>query len=91
VYVVPDGISDEDAAQFSLNPITAWGLLHEARATAGDWIAGRAQMVDALWRAIAERSITLPVKARYALDQAALAIDELRPNPGGGKVLLCTS
>lgn len=39
VHVVPDDIADEDAAQFSLNPITAWGLLEQARATAGEWIA----------------------------------------------------
>lgn len=39
LYVVPDGIPDEDAAQFSLNPVTAWALLDESHAGAGEWIA----------------------------------------------------
>lgn len=217
VYIVPDGIADEDAAQFPLNPITAWGLLDEAGVAAGDWLAvnaatsavarlvaglaarrkvhviaivraapasasslpettividstdlsarvlsatggvpvaalldavggtavtrvlpalkrggpivsygmlgsepaqmfnadmiyrnlrwqgfgvdhwlaqagahQRAQMVQALWRALAEGAITLPVKARYALERAIEAIDTLRTDPGAGKVLLCT-
>lgn len=211
---VPDGIADEDAAQYSLNPVTAWGLLDEARVAGGDWIvvnaatslvarlaiglatrrgvhavaivrggpaptlpaavvvdaadlservlaatggaavsalldaiggtavtrmlpalkpgativsygllgsepaqisnadliyrnlrwqgfgvdlwlahAGaqeRARMTHALWRAMAGHAITLPVKARYALDRAALAIAELRTGSGFGKVLLST-
>ena len=218
LYVVPDGIAEEDAAQFSLNPVTAWGLLDQARATAGDWIAvnaatsqvarlviglarqrkmdvvaivrtalvptlpatqvvidsapdsgdlsehiravtggvpvaalldavggpaltrvipalkpgarivsygllgsepaqmsnadmiyrnlhwqgfgidhwlthagieRRAEMVHALWRAIADGSIALPVKARYPTEGAVEAIGQLRSDSGMGKVLLC--
>jgi NADPH:quinone reductase len=35
---VPADISDDAACQLSLNPITAWALLDEAKAKAGDWI-----------------------------------------------------
>src|SRR5262245_59081807 len=37
-YVVPDRIPIEAAAQFSLNPVTAWALLDELSVDAGDWI-----------------------------------------------------
>src|ERR1700760_1719013 len=36
---VPTDITDEVACQISLNPITAWALLDEAKASVGDWIA----------------------------------------------------
>jgi NADPH:quinone reductase-like Zn-dependent oxidoreductase len=39
VYVVPDGAPIESAAQFALNPVTAWALLDETGAQPGDWIA----------------------------------------------------
>ncbi len=39
LWLVPPGIDPEAAAQFSLNPITAWGLLDELRTAPGDWIA----------------------------------------------------
>jgi NADPH2:quinone reductase len=35
---VPDDIPDDAACQFSVNPITAWALLDEANAGAGDWV-----------------------------------------------------
>jgi NADPH:quinone reductase-like Zn-dependent oxidoreductase len=35
----PEEVAVEDAAQFPLNPITAWGLLHTADAHAPGWIA----------------------------------------------------
>ena len=38
-YVVPDGVSAEQAAQFALNPVTAWALLDELHVHAGEWIA----------------------------------------------------
>ena len=56
LHIVPAGIAAESAAQFSLNPITAWGLLDEVRANKGDWIAinaatsGIAQLVRDLAR-----------------------------------------
>jgi NADPH2:quinone reductase len=39
LYVVPEGIDAERAGQFSLNPVTAWALVDEVQAQAGDWIA----------------------------------------------------
>src|SRR5512146_983001 len=55
-YVVPDDISIEDAAQLSLNPITAWGLLDMANAGPGDVIAITAptSSVARITRALAE-------------------------------------
>jgi len=38
-YVVPEGVSAEQAAQFALNPVTAWALLDELHVQAGEWIA----------------------------------------------------
>jgi NADPH:quinone reductase len=38
LIAVPPDMSDDDAGQISLNPITAWGLLEEAGAAPGDWI-----------------------------------------------------
>jgi NADPH:quinone reductase len=55
-HVVPDAVDIERAAQFSLNPITAWALLDELSTRSSDWIAltaGRSsvsRMVAALAR-----------------------------------------
>jgi NADPH2:quinone reductase len=35
---VPEDMSHEIACQMSLNPVTGWALLREARCTSGDWI-----------------------------------------------------
>jgi len=37
-FVVPEDIAAEVAAQFPVNPITAWGLLDVARAQPGQWL-----------------------------------------------------
>jgi NADPH:quinone reductase-like Zn-dependent oxidoreductase len=37
-FEVPDDIPDDIACQFSLNPVTAWGLLNQASAASGDWV-----------------------------------------------------
>jgi len=52
---VPDEVSDDDACQIALNPITAWALLEEAKAGPGDWIALTAggSTVSALMAALA--------------------------------------
>src|SRR4029450_9010542 len=39
LYPVPDGVAMSSAAQFALNPITAWALIDELGARVGDWIA----------------------------------------------------
>ncbi|MBS0534648.1 MAG: zinc-binding dehydrogenase [Proteobacteria bacterium] len=38
LIVVPSEVSDEQACQVSLNPVTAYALLDEARAAPGQWI-----------------------------------------------------
>lgn len=38
LIAVPPDISDDDASQISLNPVTAWGLLEEAAVAPDDWI-----------------------------------------------------
>jgi NADPH2:quinone reductase len=56
VFEVPAGIASVQAAQFVVNPITAWGLLEMARARAGEWIAltAASSSVAALVSALAE-------------------------------------
>jgi NADPH:quinone reductase-like Zn-dependent oxidoreductase len=56
-YVVPDGVAIDTAAQFSLNPVTAWALLDELTIVPGDWIAVSAprSALARLVAAIAER------------------------------------
>jgi NADPH:quinone reductase len=57
LIAVPADVVDENAAQISLNPITAWALLDEAKAGAGDWILVTAatSTVSNLISAIARR------------------------------------
>lgn len=38
LFKLPSAFPVEKAAQFSLNPLTAWALLHEARPAPGDWL-----------------------------------------------------
>ncbi|MGA7390312.1 MAG: zinc-dependent alcohol dehydrogenase family protein [Pseudolabrys sp.] len=54
---VPADIPDDVACQFSLNPITAWALLDEAKVKAGDWIllTAAASTVSNLITAMAKR------------------------------------
>ena len=54
---VPTDITDDVACQISLNPITAWALLNEAKVRAGDWImlTAAASTVSNLIAAMAER------------------------------------
>lgn len=49
LYVVPDGVPIESAAQFALNPVTAWALLDELHLRRGDWI-----VINAATSAIAQ-------------------------------------
>lgn len=54
IHVVPERVDVERAAQFSLNPVTAWALLHEIQSAPPEWIAltagtsGVSQLVSAL-------------------------------------------
>jgi len=60
VYAVPDAVASDAAAQFVVNPLTAWGLLEAAGVRAGDCIAltAAASSVAALVGALAvERGV----------------------------------
>jgi hypothetical protein len=56
-YIVPGGVAIDTAAQFALNPVTAWALLDELTVAPGDWIAVSAlrSAIARLVTAIAER------------------------------------
>ena len=56
-YIVPDGLAIDTAAQFALNPVTAWALLDELTVVPGDWIAVSAprSAIARLVTAMAER------------------------------------
>jgi NADPH:quinone reductase-like Zn-dependent oxidoreductase len=47
-YVVPEEIATDSAAQFALNPVTAWALLDEVGVRPGDWL-----LLDAARSAVA--------------------------------------
>jgi NADPH:quinone reductase-like Zn-dependent oxidoreductase len=38
IIILPDDFPIDKAAQFFLNPFTAWGLLEESKLNAGDWL-----------------------------------------------------
>ena len=87
VVPVPNGVSDEDAAQAIVNPVTAWVLtMVEHRLKPGDWLAQTAagstvgRLVLQLARSEKFRTINI-VRRRAQLPEIA----EL-----GGDVMLCT-
>jgi NADPH:quinone reductase-like Zn-dependent oxidoreductase len=63
VFRIPDGVQAQAACQFSLNPITAWALLHESHAKPGGWIAINAgsSTVSGLLRVLARSEGLNPV------------------------------
>ncbi len=88
-FVVPDDISTEDAAQFSLNPITAWGLLDMADVAPGDVIAltAPASSVARITRVLAEsRGIRVVDVARDGATQANGGLAALVDCVGGSLV-----
>ena len=87
--IVPEGIAEDDAAQFSLNPVTAWGLLDSAGAAAGEWIAVNAatsQVARLVIELAALRKLGVVAMARSALvpalPAAALLIDAAQDAAG---------
>lgn len=89
-FVVPDDISTDDAAQFALNPITAWGLLDMADVARGDIIAltAPASSVARITRALAEsRGLRVVEVDRDGAPAAELE----RVRAGGGLAALLDS
>ncbi len=58
IYPVPEGIPDELACQFSLNPLTAWGLLEECG------LAGPARILATAGHSAVARLLSELAKAR---------------------------
>jgi NADPH:quinone reductase-like Zn-dependent oxidoreductase len=76
-FAVPEAVSDDDASQLPLNPITAWGLLSMANVRPGDWVGLTAprSSVSQLVVALADmRGVrTLPIETTTDGDLAAKA------------------
>ncbi|MDO6435157.1 zinc-dependent alcohol dehydrogenase family protein [Flavitalea sp. BT771] len=81
--VLPAGFPVEKAAQFSLNPFTAWGLLETARPVAGEWmlLTGANSSVSQILIQLAHRSGVRIIALVRDLAQAdglrALGADEV--------------
>lgn len=75
VYPVPDGIPDEVACQFPLNPLTAWGLLAECQLPPGARIlatAGRSVLARTLAALARRRRLELVLLVREGTEQVAI-------------------
>lgn len=84
LFPVPDGISDEDAAGFFVNPATAWVMTREVlRVPAGAWLlqsaAGSAvgKMVIKLGKKLGFRTINLVRRAETAETLRKLGAEEI--------------
>jgi len=82
LFPVPDGIADEDAAGFFVNPVTAWVMTHEVlRVPPGAWLlqsaAGSAlgKMVIKLGNQLGFRTINLVRRAETAETLRTLGAD----------------
>jgi len=85
---VPDGVSDEDAAQALINPMTALALtMHEHKLEAGEWLVQSAagstvgRLVLQLSQALGFHTINLVRRAEQVAEIKAL----------GGDIVLCTA
>ena len=87
VFRVPDGVRAQAACQFSLNPITAWALLHESDAKPGDWITINAgsSTVAGLLRVLAGSEGLRPVSIYRgkAPDGSGIAVSSEAPDLAG--------
>jgi NADPH2:quinone reductase len=89
VYRVPDGVPDEVACQFPLNPLTAWGLLDECRLPPGSRLlitAGRSVVAGLLTALALRRGIDPYLLVREASDYRVLAADGRRILARGAEV-----
>ena len=87
VIAVPDAVSDEDAAQALLNPVTAWVMtMEEHRLAPGDWLAQSAagstvgRLVLQLAQSEGFKTINLVRRQAQVAEIVAL----------GGDITLCT-
>jgi NADPH:quinone reductase-like Zn-dependent oxidoreductase len=85
LHVVPDGVDAGRAAQFSLNPVTAWALLDELSTPSSDFIAltaGRSSVSRVVATLARERGLGVIAIVRRGADESAdrLAIVGDGPN-----------
>lgn len=85
-FLVPDEIAAEQATQFTVNPITAYGLLEVARAKEGEWIgltaAGSsvARLVSALAAARGLRVVGIArAESLGGLDRSMIGVPDSAP------------
>src|SRR5262249_54127685 len=74
LHVVPDAVDIERAAQYSLNPVTAWALLDELSTQASDWIAltaGRSSVSRVVATLARERGLGVIAIVRHGADERA--------------------
>jgi NADPH2:quinone reductase len=75
LYVLPRGFPQDKAAQFALNPVTAWGLLEESGTVAGDWLlltAGSSAVAKIVTQIAKHRGIHVILAVRKIEQAAAL-------------------
>ncbi|MDN5285665.1 MAG: NADPH:quinone reductase [Mucilaginibacter sp.] len=75
VIVLPDDFPVEKASQFTLNPITAWGLLERAAVKADDWLlltAGNSVVSKLLIQIARQRNINVIATVRDTKNTSTL-------------------
>jgi NADPH:quinone reductase-like Zn-dependent oxidoreductase len=93
-YRVPDGTPIDVAAQFALNPVTAWALLDELAVLPGEWIALSAAR-SAVARLVAglagHRSVeVLGITRSMAGDLPPYPVIDLDPNSANAEISVQT-
>ncbi|HTJ11925.1 MAG TPA: zinc-dependent alcohol dehydrogenase family protein [Dinghuibacter sp.] len=90
LYTLPVDFPIEKAAQFALNPFTAWGLLERAAVPAGSWLglsAGNSAVSHITAQLAALRGIRTVSLTRHDTDGAAARIMDLTGGAGLAAVL----
>src|SRR5436305_937432 len=92
---VPDAINDRTAAQFVVNPLTAWIMtVEELSLEPGEWLLQtaaperRLAVTSELLRLMATQEIVPPVEAEYPLSEVLAAVAHAQRPGRSGKVLL---
>src|ERR1700744_1248487 len=76
LFVLPTGFPLDKAAQFALNPFTAWGLLERAAVPAGGWLglsAGNSAVSGIVAQLAARRGIRTIAAVRQAAPESGAA------------------
>jgi NADPH:quinone reductase len=82
ILPVPDAVSDETAAQFVVNPLTAWAMIEELKIEKGEWLLQTAagstlgRIVLQLARELGFRTINVVRRGEQAEELKQLGADE---------------